>query len=395
MTTQALGDTTAPITKVRLHSIDILRGLVMIIMLLDHVRERFFYHQLITDPMTIDATDPKLFFTRLIAHLCAPTFVLLTGLSAWLYANPSSGIGRSPVAFLIKRGLFLVLLEATLINFSWFGAYQTLYLQVIWAIGISMIALAVASLLPRWLIIALGTLIVAGHNALAPIQFQAGEWGYTLWSILHDRGFIFASDWLKIKASYPVLPWIGVILLGYGLGPLFSSKIAPALRQTRLLQLGMAAVSLLLLLRGFNIYGETLPWQNYGFSIQSLMSFLNYTKYPPSLDFVLLTLGIALPLLVVFERTSNRFTSYLQTYGSAPMFFYIVHLYLLLLMYKTAMAIWGGNQPNPYGEGLIFGVNHLWQIWVLTGVLAVLLYKPMQAFARYKHNSGNPWVKYL
>jgi uncharacterized membrane protein len=149
------------------------------------------------------------------AHLCAPAFVFLTGMSAWLYSHPASGQPRSATGFLFKRGLFLVVLELTLINFSWFGTYTTLYLQVIWAIGLSMIALSLLVRLPFWLIATTGAVIVVGHNLLTPITFQPGETGYTLWTILHDRGYLIADGPLKVKVSYPVLPWIGVILLGY------------------------------------------------------------------------------------------------------------------------------------------------------------------------------------
>jgi uncharacterized membrane protein len=192
----------------RVASIDILRGLVILLMLVDHVRERFFLHKQVFDPMDINNTEPELFFTRLSAHLCAPIFVFLTGISAWLYANPSSGIKRSAPSFLLKRGLILILLEVTLINFSWFGAYNTLYLQVIWAIGLSMIALAGAAYLPRQWIITIGLAIVLGHNLLSPIQFSLGEIGYSAWTILHDRGFLMSDAQVNVKVSYPVLPWI-------------------------------------------------------------------------------------------------------------------------------------------------------------------------------------------
>ena len=208
----------------RIASIDILRGFVILLMLVDHVRERFFLHKQVLDPMDINNTEPELFFTRLSAHLCAPIFVFLTGISAWLYANPTSGIKRSAPSFLFKRGLILILLEVTLINFSWFGAYNTLYLQVIWAIGLSMIVLAGATYLPRQWIIALGLAIVIGHNLLSPIQFSPDEFGYSFWTILHDRGYLVTEALVNVKVSYPVLPWIGVIMLGYAVGPLFSTR---------------------------------------------------------------------------------------------------------------------------------------------------------------------------
>jgi uncharacterized membrane protein len=206
---------TKAVSKSRISSIDVMRGLVIVLMLVDHVREKLYLHVQVSDPMDVANTSPDLFFTRMSAHLCAPAFVFLTGMSAWLYSHPASGQPRSATGFLFKRGLFLVVLELTLINFSWFGTYTTLYLQVIWAIGLSMIALSLLVRLPFWLIATTGAVIVVGHNLLTPITFQPGETGYTLWTILHDRGYLIADGPLKVKVSYPVLPWIGVILLGY------------------------------------------------------------------------------------------------------------------------------------------------------------------------------------
>ncbi|WP_411991771.1 DUF1624 domain-containing protein [Agarivorans sp. DSG3-1] len=389
MNTHTVTPQNSPVKGPRLASIDIMRGLVMVFMLLDHLRERFYYQHKITDPITIEDTEAELFFTRILAHLCAPIFVFLTGVSAWLYANPANKPPRSAQQFLLKRGLFLVLLEVTLINFSWFGAYNALYLQVIWAIGVSMITLGLLSKLPHKWIAALGLAIVFGHNSLEFIQFSLGEWGYSLWTILHDRGPLYSSDSFTVFASYPVLPWIGVILLGYAIGPVFSRSFNSEQRQAFLVKLSLLALSLMLVLRGFNIYGEDLPWQAGATWLEGVMSFLNFTKYPPSLMFILLTLGIALSLLALFEKTQNKLTDALKTYGSAPMFFYIFHLYVLLIGYKLAM--WGIG-PN---AGDIFGFAALWQVWLLTAILAVLLYFPTRAFARYKHASKQAWVKYL
>jgi len=366
-----------------------MRGLVMLVMLVDHVRERFYLHMQVSDPMDVAGTSPGLFFTRLSAHLCAPTFVFLTGLSAWLYAHPSSGGLRSPSGFLFKRGLFLLLLEVTLVNFSWAGSFGTFWLQVIWAIGLSMIALSVLVKLRYWMVGALGFLIVFGHNLLTPIGFSPGEPGYALWTILHDRGFLLEGEALRIKVSYPVLPWIGVILLGYFAGPLYSRTVDFVRRRKILLATGLGCLVLLLVLRGFNIYGETLPWVQGQGGWRALMSFVNFTKYPPSLDFLLLTLGVAFPLLAWFEHRNNRLFDALETFGSAPMFFYVLHLYVLLVGYRLLLAIVGPNQ------GQLFGVGHLWWIWAIAALLAALLYFPTRAFARFKHSTDLAWVKYF
>ena len=375
--------------RVRLTSIDVMRGLVMLFMLVDHVREKIYLHLQVTDPMTIAATTPDLFFTRMSAHICAPVFVFLTGLSAWLYANPPSGQPRSPRSFLIQRGLLLVFLEITLINFSWSGTYTTLWLQVIWAIGICMIVLGLMSSLPRWFLGAVGFLIVFGHNLLSPVSFQPGETGYALWTILHDRAVLVAGEPLTIKVTYPVLPWIGVILLGYVAGPLYSRALASSRRVQYLLALGVGCLLLLLVLRGFNIYGETLPWVHGETFTRTLMSWLNFTKYPPSLDFLLLTLGVAFLLLAWFDGMENGATRALVTFGSAPMFFYILHLYVLLVLYRIALAIFGPT------HGELFGVDDFYWVWIVSPLLAFALYFPTRAFARFKRTSAQKWVRYF
>jgi uncharacterized membrane protein len=318
-------------------------------------------------------------------------FVFLTGLSAWLYAHPPSGPVRSPSGFLFKRGLLLVVLEVTVVNFAWAGDFppHTLWLQVIWAIGISMMVLAALTKLPRWAIAALGLAIVFGHNLLTPIKFEPGTFGYTIWSILHERNFLIADGPLKVKVTYPVLPWIGVILVGYALGPWYSRAVSSLDRTRTLILAGIGSLALLLVLRGFNIYGETLPWVHGADFVHTVMSWLDFTKYPPSLDFLLLTLGIAFLLLSWFEGRDNRATRTLVVYGGAPMFFYLLHLYVLLVFQRTMVAVFGAN----HGER--FGVDNFLWIWVLAPVLAFALYFPCRAFARYKRSSTQAWVRYF
>lgn len=375
----------------RIGAIDVMRGLVMLIMLIDHVRETIYLHLQVSDPMNVQTTEPALFFTRLAAHLCAPTFVFLTGLGAWLYANPPGAPPRSPAGFLFKRGLLLVVLEVTLVSFAWVGIFpmKTLYLQVIWVIGLSMIVLSALCALPRGVLAALGLVIVFGHNLLTPIDFRPGETGYALWTILHDRGFLVADGPLKVKVSYPLLPWIGTILLGYVAGPLYAAAMPPERRRALLLRLGVGCLLTLLVLRGFNIYGETLPWVPGEDATHTLMSWLNFTKYPPSLDFLLLTLGIALLLMRFFENVDNGLTEAIRCYGGAPMFFYLLHLYVLLVIQKLAVATVGANHGDRYG------VDHVAWVWVGAVVLAVLLYWPTRAFARYKRVSRRAWVRYF
>ena len=375
----------------RLLSIDALRGLVIVFMLLDHVRETFFLHRQVTDPMDVASTEPALFFSRTLAHLCAPVFVLLTGLSAYLFGEKYAG--RADVcAFLFKRGLFLVLLEMTLVNVAWtFELPPTvIYLQVIWAIGLSMLALSAMVWLPRPLLVLLSLAIIAGHNLLDGLHFAPESALHLPWAVLHDRGWIEFSETLRLRTSYPVLPWIGVIGLGYALGPWFGRAADAALRQRSLLVAGLGGLVGFGLLRLLNGYGEK-PWAVGETWVQTLMSFFNITKYPPSLLFISLTLSLGLLLLLWFERRQgSRWLLPLTVFGSAPMFFYLLHLYVLKAMYLVALAIWGANQ------GTYYGFDDLPAVWLWSVILAVLLFFPTRWFANLKQRRRDIAIlKYL
>jgi uncharacterized membrane protein len=374
----------------RIAVIDVLRGLVMLIMLFDHVRETLYLHMQVTDPMTVASTAPALFFTRMAAHFCAPMFVFLTGLSAWLYAHPAAG-PRNATGFLVKRGLLLVALELVVVNFAWAGKFPppVLYLQVIWVIGLAMIFLALVHRLPIKLLGAVGALIVVGHNALTWMSFEPGTVGYTLWTVLLHRGFLVAEGAVQLKVTYPLLPWIGVILLGYAAGPLYGRAIAPQRRRQLLLTIGGAALLSLAVLRGFNIYGEELPWVHGETAVQTVMSFFNFTKYPPSLDFLLMTLGTGFLVLAWLEPVENWFTRACATFGGAPMFYYLLHLFVLLGLQHLLVALFGAN------HGARFGIDVLWPVWVVSLALMPVLYLPCRAFANFKRTSKQAWVRYF
>ncbi|MFP9528560.1 DUF1624 domain-containing protein [Pectobacterium brasiliense] len=375
----------------RLIAIDALRGLVMVLMLLDHVRETFYLHLQLADPIDVTSTDPMLFINRTLAHLCAPVFVFLTGLSAALYHQKVQN-RRQTALFLFQRGLILILLELTLVNFAWTFQFppQVIYLQVIWAIGMSMLALSALIWLPAGLVFILGIVIVGGHNLLDSLQASAGSIWSIPWAILHDRGWIDIGNTFRMRTSYPVLPWIGVISLGYVAGALYRKEVFPLQRQKVLLTLAGITLALFFVLRSINLYGEK-PWQQGDVITQTLMSYFNITKYPPSLLFLCLTLSIGLCLLVVFERQQQRrWLVILASFGAAPMFFYLLHLYILKGMYLTAVAIWGKNQ------GEWFGFSAVWQLWVCTLVLMVVLFSPVRAFARLKARRRDiRWLKYF
>lgn len=377
-----------PPKAARITSIDALRGLVMLLMLVDHAREFFFIHAQVSDPMDVATTSPALFFTRLAAHLCAPVFVALTGLSAWLYGSKKGG-AKAASGFLFKRGLFLVVLELTLVSFAWTFDLTppTLFLQVIWAIGLSMMALAALVHLPRPALIAVGVVIVMGHNLLDPISIAQGQPGHAIWAVLHDRGYIDLPWGGQARTSYPLLPWIGVAALGYALGPWFAEDLA--VRRRRLVVLGLSMLGLFAVLRGINLYGEPLRWAVYPDPLHTVMSVLNLTKYPPSADFLLLTLGVGALILSGFERVSAHVTGLLAAYGGAPLFFYLIHLYGLHLAYRACLWAFGANQ------GDVFGVPGIGWVWGIAVLAAVPGWFACRWFAGVKRRSGAWWMRYL
>ncbi|WNN48537.1 DUF1624 domain-containing protein [Siccibacter colletis] len=375
----------------RLVAIDALRGLVMLLMLLDHVRETFFLHRQVGDPMDVTTTEPALFIGRTLAHLCAPVFVFLTGLSAALYWQKTSSLKKT-AEFLFKRGLVLILLEITLVNFAWTFQFppSVVYLQVIWAIGLSMVALSALIWLPAGVLLPLAVVIIAGHNLLDGIHATPGSFWAIPWAILHDRGWIELGDAMRVRTSYPVLPWIGVISLGFLAGRFYRAEITTHQRQRLLAMTGVAALAAFVVLRLINGYGEK-PWVSGENSVQTVMSFFNITKYPPSLMFLLLTLSLGLLLLALFERFQDKqLLVWIGLFGAAPMFFYLLHLYVLKALYLMAVALWGLN------HGEYFGFDTVWQVWLGTIVLAAALVVPVRRFAAFKARRRDiTWLKYF
>jgi len=384
--------------RTRLVSIDALRGLVMVIMLMDHVRDTVYLHHQVPDPLVIGATPPDLFFSRLLTHICAPVFVFLTGLSAWLYgqkySNHKDDGHHAAAAFLFKRGVFLLLLEVTVINFAWMFEWPPtrIFLQVIWAIGLSMISLSALLWLPRTILLIIALFLVAGHNLLDGIHFQPDEALYIPWAILHDRVWIQVTDNLRVRTSYPLMPWIGVIALGWlAASAWFSKSVEATQRQRQLLHWGVGLLVFFVLLRALNVYGEK-PWTVHESVWLTIMGFLNITKYPPSLLFLVFTLGCGALLLSWLDRCqpNTRWIQVLMVFGAAPMFFYILHVSVLKIFYLSGQAIFGKNQ------GSHFGFDFVWQLWLCAALLLPLLYLPVKAFAKLKAQRRDIiWLKYF
>ena len=373
----------------RIKSIDALRGFVMVIMLIDHVRETFFLHLQVSDPVDVLLTSPNLFYTRFITAICAPVFIWLTGLSAWLYMQKKSKIETSK--FLFKRGFFLVILEITIVNFLWSGKYppEMFFLQVIWCIGLCMIFLSIIIYLRSWLIFFIGLILVCGHNLLMGFKIDQESIFYIPWAILYQREIIDFGN-ITIRTSYPILPWVGVILLGFTSGPWFSKSTIASYRKKKLLTYGVFGLFLFLCIRLLNFYGD-YPWINTGEFTTTLMSFLSLTKYPPSFMFNISMLSSGLLFLLLFENFQNsKFVKILSHFGAAPMFFYILHLLILLILYKIGYSLYGPNQ----GEYLSF--PSVGYIWLAFFILCFILYFPTKWFAKYKQNNRQiKWLKYF
>lgn len=377
-------------TSQRLQSIDALRGLVMVLMLLDHLRETWFLHVPLADPVDANTVQPGMFWARLAVSLCAPIFVVLTGISAYLYSTKHTV--SETRNYLVTRGLVLMALEVFFISPLYWGiTTPTLWLQVIWCIGVCMLVLAALITIPRVYLLAGGLTIVLGHNLLDAIRLTSGQPFFAIWAMLHQRDVIALPFGLLAKTTYPVLPWIGVIVLGFAIGPWFLAGVSTEERQRRLIRLGFAMLFMFAVLRLANVYGDT-PW----FAVQNnpmrtVMSFFALTRYPPSLLFLLLTLGIGSLLLSALERIQGmEITTVLAVFGGAPMFFYLFHLSVLRLLYHSALAVWGPTQ------GTVFGVATYEWVVVWYFLLIVPLYIPTAWFSRFKASRRDiAWLKYL
>ncbi len=387
----------------RITSIDLMRGLVMVIMALDHVRMYFGYGTWYAEPTDLSTTTPLLFFTRWITHFCAPVFIFLAGTSAFLYRRKLPNT-KQVALYLLRRGLWLVVIEILAVTFGWTFdiTFSFIILQVIWAIGISMIVLSVLVFLPMQIIFVIGILLVFGHNLLDPIHLQGRSVLDILWYVLHQPQRVSLNHSL-INMVYPVLPWIGLMALGYVFGNLFRAEFPSAQRTRCLLLSGFGAIILFILLRSFNLYGEPISWQKQDSGTFTLMSFLNTTKYPPSLQFILMTMGPALVFLSLSERISLGMKNLFVVLGRVPFFFYIVHIYfihalaMLALIYAgrdwreyilSARSVMSGRLNN-FG----FGLGTVYVIW-LTVIL--VLYPLCRWYQQVRENNPTKWwLRYL
>jgi uncharacterized membrane protein len=385
----------------RLDAIDLLRGLVMVLMALDHTRD--FFSNARFNPLDLSRTDTGLFFTRWVTHFCAPVFVFLAGTGAFLFLQRGGKTKGQLAWFLFSRGLWLVVLEFTLVHLGWLFRFDFHLLlgQVIWAIGWSMVLLAGMVYLPWWAVGLLGITLIAGHNALDGFSGDSLGSFRWIWTVLFSVGPVEVGPGVRLFVAYPVLPWLGVMAAGYGIGAVYLLD-APR-RRPWLVGLGVVITSLFVVLRTINEYGDPQRWVYQPSDWYTVLSFLNCTKYPPSLLFVLMTLGPAILLLAWFDRGVGPLGRPLVIFGRVPLFFYLLHVPVIHLAALTfAFAKYGdpnfllqhplirnrGSLPEDYG----YGLPAVYLVWI--GVVLVL-YPACWWFARVKSRYRSAWLSYL
>lgn len=385
----------------RIDSIDLLRGLVMIVMALDHTRDFFHKEAFTGDPLNPATTTAALYFTRWITHFCAPTFVFLSGVSAWLQSRRKTKKELS--GFLLTRGLWLILLEVTVLNLGISGDiyFSMVILATIWSIGISMMLLGLLIWLPFRALLLIAILIVTGHNLLDFAEAARNGVVPVWWSFLHRPAFLPIGSNFTVGILYPFLPWTGLMILGYCSGVLFSNFNAVK-RNKILLRLGASALLLFIVLRYVDIYGDPLPWSKQATALQTFFSFMNVQKYPPSLLFIFATIGGALIFLSLIKDTNSRLAKALIIYGRVPLFYYIVHFYLLhlisiVLFFVRGHSVSEGIRGQLPFKFIIAGEGYsLWIVYAVWIAVVLTLYPVCKWYDHYKTiHKEKKWLSYL
>lgn len=390
-------------TATRLESIDILRGLVMVIMALDHTRDFFHSAAMAFQPENLERTTAAIFFTRWITHFCAPVFMFTAGLGAFLWFN--RGRTRAELSrFLWTRGLWLVVLEFTVVRASFFFHfhYDLLILSILWALGMCMIALALLVRLPFRALVVVSLGMIALHNAFDGVQAaKLGKLSW-LWLVLHQQG-IWQTGGPVVLTAYPLIPWIGVMAAGFCFGRVY--LLEPQRRRTLLIRLGLALTAAFVVIRAVNIYGDLRPWAPQPTPGFTLLSFLNTTKYPPSLDFLLMTLGPAIALLGWIDQVRVTGRNPFLVFGRVPLFYFLLHLPLIHALSRLFTWFRYGTQPFLFlppptlgSPRNLFPPDYGWDLWVVYAVwigVVVALYPACLWFSRLKQRRRDWWLSYL
>jgi len=386
----------------RIESIDLLRGIIMVIMALDHTRDFFHIDAFNGDPLDLAFTTPVLYATRWVTHFCAPIFVFLSGLSAWLQGQRKSKKELS--RFLISRGIWLILMDLFVITLLTTSNvyYEVFIIQTLWAIGISMAILGLLIWLPFPVILGIGLVIVLGHNL---IDFaEAGRTDFPLWwNLLHKQGGVPLWDGHFLFVFYPFLPWTGLMILGYCLGTIFTSKTEQE-RSKILLLMGVSLLVLFAVLRVLYIYGNPWPWKTQASGFYNFLAIMNVEKYPPSLLYMCATIGPALIFLALVRQVRGRIASIFVVFGRVPMFFYLCHFFTLCMINLVLFFIRGntfeqgmkGVEGMPW-KFIVIGQGYdLFTVYLIWLGLVIFLYPFCRAYNKYKTaHPGKVWLSYL
>lgn len=387
----------------RINTIDFTRGLVMIIMALDHVRDLTHINSISQSPTDLSTTTPILFFTRWITYLCAPIFVFLSGTSAYISFKRKNNIPESR-RFLFTRGLWLILLEFTVVNFGIFFnlGFNIFIFEVIATIGFGFIILSMTMKLSPKIIGIAGLVIIFCHNLLSLIPFAPNSEAKTIYSLLFSLTAMPVNSHTTFIMAYPPIPWLGIMLVGFASGIFFELPVEK--RKSLFLKIGLTAVLLFIALRFANIYGDPSKWTSQKNIAYTFLSFMNITKYPPSLLFCLITLGIMFLIFAFAENLKGRYWNVVNVYGKVPMFYFLVHFYLIHCVMIMIMFLQGFNWASldfasgTYGrpKGVESGVNLLTVYLIWIGVV-IILYKPCLWFGKYKsaHKQQKKWLSYF
>jgi uncharacterized membrane protein len=393
--THTVVDVPRAVTKAaRLDSVDLLRGIIMVVMALDHVRD--FFSIVDFDPLDFNRTNPLLFLTRWITHYCAPNFIFLAGTGAFL--GTTRGKSKPELSrFLWTRGLWLILLDMTVIRFSWAFNWDFTFnfMMILWPIGFAMILLAALVYVPAHIVGIMGVAIIALHNLSGRIQPETLGAFSGLWKLMLSTGAIQLGPNIKFIAFYPLLPWLGVMAAGYGFGTLL--LLERERRRPLLLKLGLGLCGLFVILRAINMYGDPRPWTHQKTALFTVLSFIDCTKYPPSLLYLLMTIGPGIVFISLADRSMGKIAQPFITFGRVPLFYYLLHAPLIHLL---AVAIAGSNYQVPLGsflgtphkEGYGYGLGVVYGLWIL---VVLLLYPACRWFADLKRRRRDAWLSYF
>ena len=385
----------------RIASIDITRGIVMIIMALDHVRDLMHVHSITQSPTNLATTTPALFFTRWITYLCAPAFVFLAGTSAYLSFRRNNNIQKSR-GFLLKRGIYLIALELIVVNFLLFfdPFYHTIIFEVIAAIGFGFVVLGLLLPVQSVIIGVMGLVIIFCHNLTSFLPLANNTIGKNLVGFFFNQGAFPLSSGNVFVMAYPPLPWLGIMLAGFGCGKLFEWEQEK--RSRLFLKISLGALLLFIAIRFINMYGDPVPWSTHKSAVFTFLSFMNVTKYPPSLLFCLITLSVMFFMLAFTEKPRSKLSEIAAVYGRVPLFYFLLHFLLIHLVMLALMFLQGipwsqmdfasGNFGRP--KGMESGVA-LWLVYLIWIGVVGLLYKPCLWFGNYKSAHPKWWLRYI